>query len=1116
MLGILSKIFGGNKSEKDIKTILPLVGEINKHFDAYKSLTNDQLRGKTNEFKARIREHLGEMDTKVAELNKKADELPFSDIGGKDVIYQEIDGLKKERDELVEEVLETLLPEAFAVVKETARRFKENAEMVATATELDRSLSIKKEHIRIDGQQSVYNNSWMAAGSPITWNMVHYDVQLIGGTVLHQGKIAEMATGEGKTLVSTLPAYLNALAGEGVHIVTVNDYLARRDSEWNGPIFEWLGLTVDCIDKHEPNSESRRKAYLADITYGTNNEFGFDYLRDNMVHSPDEMVQRKHHYAMVDEVDSVLIDDARTPLIISGPVPKGDDQQYHILKGRVEKLFDAQRRVANQFLIEAKKKIAEGNDDPKDGGLALMRSWRGLPKSSALIKFLSEPGIKVRLQKSENYYLADQQKEMPKVDAELFFTIDEKNNSVDLTDRGIQMITREGEDPEFFILPDIGVKLAEIEKEATGPEADEKLQRKEALLNEYAIKADRIHTVQQLLKAYTLFDKDIEYVVLDGQVKIVDEQTGRILDGRRYSDGLHQAIEAKENVKIEAATQTYATVTLQNYFRMYHKLAGMTGTAETEASELWDIYKLDVVTIPTNVQAIRVDHQDLVFKTKREKYKAVIDEIERLRAAGRPSLVGTTSVEVSELLSKMLQVKKIPHNVLNAKQHAREAQVVAEAGLAGAVTIATNMAGRGTDIKLGTGVKEAGGLAIIGTERHESRRVDRQLRGRSARQGDPGTTQFYVSLEDDLMRMFGSDRIASLMDKMGYKEGEVIQHSMVTKSIERAQKKVEENNFGIRKRLLEYDDVMNKQRNVVYKKRNHALFGDRLALDLDNAFYIVAEGLIISFREQDDYEGFKLSTIVNFGIDTKIDQEEFLKGDVNQVAEKLYLEATQNYEHKLAELRKQALPAFQNIRTTQGNHVENVVVPFTDGKKRINVLANLQKTLTTEGRELTNAVERQITLGIIDDTWKEHLRDMDDLKQSVQTAYLEQKDPLVIYKVEAFELFRRMDSDVNRNIISFLCHSGIQQSNQQQATIREGREQKTDMSKMRVRKDEMATAPAVAGPQGPQQEGGRDYYEPSEPVRQEPVKVGPKIGRNDACPCGSGKKYKNCHGKDAV
>ncbi|MBS1603226.1 MAG: preprotein translocase subunit SecA [Bacteroidetes bacterium] len=1114
MLGILSKIFGGNKSEKDIKHIQPLVEQVNQHFAAYQSLSNDQLRGKTQEFRLRIKEHLNKIDNRIAELNRQAEELPFSDISGKDVIYQEIDELKKERDEQIEEVLENLLPEAFAVVKETARRFKDNPEVIATATELDRNLSVKKEHIRIEGDSVIYKNSWMAAGSPITWNMVHYDVQLIGGTVLHQGKIAEMATGEGKTLVSTLPAYLNALAGEGVHIVTVNDYLARRDSEWNGPIFEWLGLTVDCIDKHEPNSESRRKAYQADITYGTNNEFGFDYLRDNMVHSPDEMVQRKHHFAMVDEVDSVLIDDARTPLIISGPVPRGDDQQYHILKGRVLSLFEAQKRVTNQFLIEAKKKINEGNDDPKDGGLALMRAYRGLPKSGPLIKFLSEPGIKVKLQKTENYYLADQQKEMPKVDAELFFQIDEKNNSVDLTDKGIQMITGAGEDPEFFILPDIGVKLAEIEREPL--DTEEKLQRKEVLLNEYSVKADRIHTVQQLLKAYTLFERDVEYVVMDGQVKIVDEQTGRILDGRRYSDGLHQAIEAKENVKIEAATQTYATVTLQNYFRMYHKLAGMTGTAETEAAELWDIYKLDVVTIPTNVPAIRKDSQDLVFKTKREKYKAVIDEIERLRAEGRPSLVGTTDVAVSELLSKMLQAKKIPHNVLNAKQHAREAQIVAEAGMAGAVTIATNMAGRGTDIKLGPGVKEAGGLAIIGTERHESRRVDRQLRGRSARQGDPGTSQFYVSLEDDLMRMFGSDRIASLMDKMGYKEGEVIQHSMVTKSIERAQKKVEENNFGIRKRLLEYDDVMNKQRNVVYKKRNHALFGDRLALDLDNAFYIVAEGLINSFREQDDYEGFKLSTIVNFGIDSTIEEDEFLKGDATKLAEKLYQEATSNYEHKTEEIRKQAVPVFQNIRATQGSHVENVVVPFTDGKKRTNVVANLQKTLDTQGRELTSSVEKQITLAIIDDAWKEHLRGMDDLKQSVQTAYLEQKDPLVIYKVEAFELFRNMDSDVNRDIISFLCHSGIQSGNNQSDAIREGREQKTDMSKLRVRKDEMAAA-GVPGPQGGiPQEGGNDYYEPSEPVRQEPIKVGPKIGRNDPCPCGSGKKYKNCHGKDAV
>jgi len=1108
MIGFFSKIFGGNKSDKDIKIILPVVEQIKQHSANCESLSNDELRSKTNEFKQRIKNHLLEIDNEIADLNKKAEELPFSDIGGKDSLYNQVDQLKKDRDKKIEEILKELLPEAFAVVKETSKRFKENEEIVSIATQLDRDLSVKKDHIKIDGDNSIYKNSWTAAGGSITWNMVHYDVQLIGGVVLHEGKISEMATGEGKTLVSTLPAYLNALAGEGVHIVTVNDYLARRDSEWNAPIYEWLGITVDCIDKHEPNSEARRKAYYADITYGTNNEFGFDYLRDNMVHSPDEMVQRKHHYAMVDEVDSVLIDDARTPLIISGPVPRGDDQQYHILKARVEKLVEAQKRVVNQFLNESKKKIADGNDDPKDGALGLMRAYRGLPKTSALIKYMSEPGIKVKLQKTENYYLADQQKEMPKVDAELFFHIDEKNNSVDLTDKGIQMITREGEDPEFFILPDIGIKLADIEKGESSPE--EKLQNKEALLNDYAVKADRIHTVQQLLKAYTLFDKDVEYVVLDGQVKIVDEQTGRILDGRRYSDGLHQAIEAKENVKIEAATQTYATITLQNYFRMYHKLAGMTGTAETEAAELWDIYKLDVVTIPTNVVVIRKDHQDLVYKTKREKYKAVIDDIEKLRSEGRPSLVGTTSVEVSELLSKMLQVKKIPHNVLNAKQHAREAQVVAEAGLSGAVTIATNMAGRGTDIKLGPGVKEAGGLAIIGTERHESRRVDRQLRGRAGRQGDPGTTQFYSSLEDDLMRMFGSDRIASLMDKMGYKEGEVIQHSMVTKSIERAQKKVEENNFGIRKRLLEYDDVMNKQRNVVYKKRNHALFGDRLALDLDNAFYIVAEGLVNSFKEMDDYEGFKLAAIVNFGIDTNISQDELLKGDTIQLADKLYSEATQNYERKMDEVRKNAVPVFKNILLTQGRNVENVVVPFTDGKKGINVLANLQKTLDTQGRELMNAVERQITLSIIDDAWKEHLRGMDDLKQSVQTAYLEQKDPLIIYKMEAFELFRRMDSETNKDIVSFLCHSAIPV--EQNAPLREGKEQKTDMSKMKVRKDELV---AAGSNNGNIVDEGRDYYDPSENVKQEPIKVGPKVGWNDPCPCGSGKKYKHCHGKDA-
>jgi preprotein translocase subunit SecA len=1111
MIGFLSKIFGGNKSEKDVKKITPQVAKINGFFTQFQLLSNDQLRAKTAEFKQRINQHLTVIDEQINSKKELAENLPVTNINEKDVIYQEIDVLKKERDQQIEVVLQEILPEAFAAVKETARRFKENASLESSATELDKILAVKKDHITIKGDKVFFTNTWKAAGGEVSWNMVHYDVQLIGGAVLHSGKIAEMATGEGKTLVSTLPAYLNALAGEGVHIVTVNDYLARRDSEWNGPIFEFLGLTVDCIDKHEPNGDARRAAYNADITYGTNNEFGFDYLRDNMVHSPDEMVQRKHHFAMVDEVDSVLIDDARTPLIISGPVGHSDNtQQFFDLKPRIEKLVDAQKKTINQYLIDAKKKIAEGNDDPKDGGLSLMIAHRGLPKNSALIKFLSEPGIRVKLQKTENYYLADQQKEMPKVDAELFFHIDEKNNQVDLTDKGINLITQSGEDTEFFILPDIATKLSEIEKSSVP--AEEKLQSKEALLNDYSLKADRIHTVQQLLKAYTLFDKDTEYVVMDSSVKIVDEQTGRILDGRRYSDGLHQAIEAKENVKIEASTQTYATVTLQNYFRMYHKLCGMTGTAETEAAELWDIYKLDVVTIPTNLVAIRKDEQDLVYKTKREKYKAVIEEIERLRLAGRPSLVGTTSVEISELLSRMLKQKNIPHNVLNAKQHAKEAQVVAEAGFAGAVTIATNMAGRGTDIKLGPGVKEAGGLAIVGTERHESRRVDRQLRGRSGRQGDPGSTQFFVSLEDDLMRMFGSERIASLMDRMGYKEGEVIQHSMISKSIERAQKKVEENNFGIRKRLLEYDDVMNKQRNVVYSKRNHALFGERLALDLDNAFYSVAEGLVNSFKESNDHEGFKLSAIMNFGIDTAITPEELEKGAINSTAEKLYDEAKANYNRKVVAVAEQTLPIIKNIRKEQGNHIENVAVPFTDGRRVIQALANLDKTLSSKGAELPNALERSITLALIDDAWKEHLRAMDDLRHSVQTAGYEQKDPLVIYKIEAFGAFKQMDDQVNKDIVSFLCHCAIPMEDNDGGKIREGREQKTDMSKMRQRKEEFAGA--VSG--GAQQMSNEnDYNDPSPAIKQEPIRVDPKIGRNDACPCGSGKKFKNCHGKDA-
>ncbi len=1112
MIGLLSKLFGGNKSEKDVKKIQPNVAKINDFFSQYQSLSNDQLRNKTQEFKERIKQYLAKTDEEITAKKEEAEALPIDDISQRDAIYHEVDELKKGRDKQIEEVLNEIMPEAFAVIKETARRFKENTTLESTATELDKTLSVKKDHIKILGSTSVFSNSWKAAGGDVTWNMLHYDVQLIGGMVLHSGKIAEMATGEGKTLVSTLPAYLNALAGEGVHIVTVNDYLARRDSEWNGPIFEWLGITVDCIDKHDPNSDARRAAYNADITYGTNNEFGFDYLRDNMVHNPDEMVQRKHHFAMVDEVDSVLIDDARTPLIISGPVGHSDNtQQFFDLKPRIEKLVEAQRKAVNQYLIDAKKKIAEGNDDPKDGGLSLMRAHRGLPKNGALIKFLSEPGIRVKLQKSENYYLADQQKEMPKVDEELYFHIDEKNNQVDLTERGINLITGAGEDPEFFILPDISTKLADIDKGNLSTE--EKLQGKEGLLNEYSVKADRIHTVQQLLKAYTLFDKDTEYVVMEGAVKIVDEQTGRILDGRRYSDGLHQAIEAKENVKIEASTQTYATVTLQNYFRMYHKLCGMTGTAETEAAELWDIYKLDVVTVPTNLKAIRKDEQDLVYKTKREKYKAVIDEIEKLRNAGRPTLVGTTSVEISELLSRMLKQKNIPHNVLNAKQHAKEAQVVAEAGLAGAVTIATNMAGRGTDIKLGPGVKDAGGLAIVGTERHESRRVDRQLRGRSGRQGDPGSTQFFVSLEDDLMRMFGSERIASLMDRMGYKEGEVIQHSMISKSIERAQKKVEENNFGIRKRLLEYDDVMNKQRTVVYGKRNHALFGERLALDLDNAFYSVAEGLVNSFKESGGHEDFKLAAILNFGIDTTITPEELEKGNTQTIADKLYHEAKDNYNRKVAAIAEQTLPVIKNIRKEQGNHIINVAVPFTDGKKAIQALANIDKTIEGGGTELMNALERSITLSLIDDAWKEHLRAMDDLRHSVQTAGYEQKDPLVIYKIEAFSAFKQMDDNVNKEIVSFLCHAGIPMEQTNAGKIKEGREEKTDMSKMRQRKEEFAGATSsTGGPEYMSQEN--DYYEPSAPVKQEPIRVEKAPGRNDPCPCGSGKKFKQCHGKD--
>jgi preprotein translocase subunit SecA len=1105
MMGFLSKIFGGSKSDKDVKRIRPLIDSIHSEYAKLSSLSNDELRGKTQDFKQRIKDYLADIDAEIASKRSEAEALEAAEHG-REALYDEVDKLGKRRDELIEEILEKILPEAFAVVKETARRFSENETMVATASELDRALAVESDHIRIEGEQSVFSNEWLAAGSTVKWNMVHYDVQLIGGTVLHEGKISEMATGEGKTLVSTLPAYLNALAGEGVHIVTVNDYLARRDQEWNGPIFEWLGLRVDCIDKHQPNTPERRNAYLADITYGTNNEFGFDYLRDNMVHTPEEMVQRKHHFAMVDEVDSVLVDDARTPLIISGPVARGDEQQFHALKPRIERLVEMQRKVVNQALNEAKKLISEGKTDKETGGLALYRAQRGFPKSGALIKFMSEEGNKAIAQKTENYYISEQGRNMPKVDAELYFSIDERSHSVDLTEKGLALLSQGAEDPNFFLLPDIATELANIDN-STAPE-EEKVQSKDALLADYAIKADRIHSVQQLLKAYALFEKDVEYVVIEGKVKIVDEQTGRIMEGRRYSDGLHQAIEAKENVTVEAATQTFATVTLQNFFRMYHKLCGMTGTAETEAGEFWEIYKLDVVSIPTNRAMARKDQQDLVYKTKREKYKAVIDEIEALRGIGRPVLVGTTSVEVSELLSRMLQQKKIPHNVLNAKQHAREATIVAEAGLTGAVTIATNMAGRGTDIKLGTGVKEAGGLAIIGTERHESRRVDRQLRGRAGRQGDPGTSQFFVSLEDDLMRLFNSERISSLMDKMGHKEGEVLQHSMISKSIERAQKKVEENNFGIRKRLLDYDNVMNAQRDVIYKRRNHALFGDRLAIDLDNALFDVCNDIALKYEDNRDYQAFRIDVMQHLAVEPQVSEEEFAKGDLNIVGDNLFHQIKDIYSRKMASLREHMTPQLAQILEMNGNQISNIVVPFTDGIRGVQLYCDLRESVAHEARPIQQNLEKSITLAMIDDSWKNHLRAMDDLRGSVQMASYEQKDPLLIYKFEAFNLFKQMLLDTNRNIMSFLLRAGIPVQEEPHQAQPQELPQRTDMSGMRTNS---AQVDAAGEDYAANEE---DYYtEPEVAVQRQPVTAGPKIGRNDPCPCGSGKKYKNCHGK---
>lgn len=1091
----ISKIFS-SKTESDYKKLSPIIDEVNAVAENLKSLSNDELRNKTLEFRNTITEYLADTDAELNQLSVDAESNQEMDAAQKEDLYSRIDALKKERNKKIEEVLSQIQAEAFAVVRETARRFTENAELEVTATNNDRQLVLKRDGVKIEGDRAIFSNTWAAAGTKISWNMVHYDVQLIGGSVLHQGKIAEMATGEGKTLVATLPIYLNALPGAGVHVVTVNDYLAKRDAEWNGPIFEFLGLTVDCIDKHQPNTEERRNAYKADITYGTNNEFGFDYLRDNMTRHANEMVQRPHHYAIVDEVDSVLVDDARTPLIISGPTPKGDTQEFFALKPKVEILFNAQRNYVNTVLADAKKKF--GENKPDDAGMPLLRAFRGLPRNNALVKFLSEHGVRTLLQKTENHYMQDQQKEMHKVDAELFFVIDEKNNTVELTEKGIELITANNEDPNFFVLPDVGSVIAEIERSALSNE--ERLEKKEVLMRDFAIKSERIHTINQLLKAYTLFERDVEYIIAEGKVKIVDEQTGRVLEGRRYSDGLHQAIEAKESVKIEAATQTYATITLQNYFRMYHKLAGMTGTAETEAGEFWEIYKLDVVVIPTNKKIIRDDRQDLVYKTRREKYNAVIEEIAQLTSAGRPVLVGTTSVEISELLSRMLKQRNIKHNVLNAKLHKKEADIVAEAGQAGTVTIATNMAGRGTDIKLGPGVKEAGGLAIVGTERHDSRRVDRQLRGRAGRQGDPGSSQFFVSLEDDLMRLFGSERIARLMDRMGLKEGEVIQHSMITKSIERAQKKVEENNFGIRKRLLEYDDVMNAQREVIYKKRRHALFGERLALDILNLQYDVCDSIVSAYDQERNFEAFQLDLIRYLSLESPVDEKTFMQIKpedlTQQVFEKLYI----HYKQKSQMIADKAYPVIESIYLNQGKTINEVVVPFADGQKAMNVLCSLEKAYETKCKELITSFEKTVVLSFIDEAWTEHLREMDELRTSVQNAVYEQKDPLLIYKFESFELFKRMLERVNKEIVSFLEKGFIPVQNPENVQEARPQQQRTDMSKMQTSHTGSETSSGER-PQGP-----------PPPPRQQPAKAEVTVGRNDPCPCGSGKKFKNCHG----
>ncbi len=1099
---ILGKILG-NKSERDIKETAPLIELIKLEYKRLTVMSNDELRDETDKLRVIIKERIKPEEENIAELKEAVEEAEIQDS---EKIYEQIDKLEEVILQKIEDVLNEVLPVAFAIVKDTARRFLENETLEVTARQYDRDLASTRASISIKDDKAFWKNSWIAGGNEITWDMIHYDVQLIGGVVLHQGKIAEMATGEGKTLVATLPVFLNALGGRGVHLVTVNDYLSKRDAEWMGPIYEFHGLTVDCIDKHQPNSEARRKAYNADITYGTNNEFGFDYLRDNMSINPEDLVQRKHHYAIVDEVDSVLIDDARTPLIISGPVPKGDHQQFEELKSYVEKLYKAQRDEVNRIFIEAKRLLTKENmtdDERKEGGLLLLRAYKGLPKNKSIIKFLSEEGMKNLMTKTENYYMQDNNKNMYIVTDPLYFVIEEKQNSVELTDKGIDLISEGFDDPDFFILPDMGAVLAEIENAGLSPE--ELQQKKDSLLQDYAVKSERVHTINQLLKAYTMFEKDVEYVVIDNKVKIVDEQTGRIMEGRRYSDGLHQAIEAKERVKVEAATQTFATVTLQNYFRMYHKLAGMTGTAETEAGEFWDIYKQEVVVIPTNKPVVRDDREDFVFKTKREKYNSVIDEIVELNKLGRPVLVGTTSVEISELLSRMLKIRGIKHNVLNAKMHAREAEIVAEAGRSGAVTIATNMAGRGTDIKLSPEVKKAGGLAIIGTERHDSRRVDRQLRGRAGRQGDPGSSQFYVSLEDDLMRLFGSDRISGIMDKLGLKEGEVIQHSMISKSIERAQRKVEENNFGIRKRLLEYDDVMNSQREVIYKKRKHALFGERLDADLLNMMYDSVEDLVTEYYGTDQFEDFNMELMRLLSMESPVAEEDFKKLIPSEISQRIYDKMIDGYKRKVQTISKQAYPVIKNVYETKSQVYKNIVVPISDGKRVFQIICNLEYAYQNKGKELVKSYQKQIMLNTIDNAWKEQLREMDDLKQSVQNATYEQKDPLLIYKFESFNLFKILINKVNKDVVGTLMkgHIPIQNSDQ----IRQAEERKrTDMSKYKTQKSDM---PGVENPmQGATAQS-------SERAKPQPVRVEKKVGRNDPCPCGSGKKFKHCHGRGA-